>query len=106
VCREASIRGQRNRPLGSGTAKHSALLDAVLCAVHAGGEQGWKSGHLEPLLFCPAGFLLVTSPIVLPDWKHSLAAGAGSAGVSANWHADATSISSAEEEVSTGGQAG
>jgi hypothetical protein len=21
--------------------------------VHAGGEQGWKSGHLEPLLFVP-----------------------------------------------------
>src|SRR5262249_32956077 len=23
----------------------------MLSAVHAGGEQGWKSGHLEPLLF-------------------------------------------------------
>jgi hypothetical protein len=30
--REALILGQRNRPWGSGTAKHSALLDALLCA--------------------------------------------------------------------------
>jgi hypothetical protein len=36
VCREASILRQRNRPKGSGTAKHSALLNAMLCAVHAG----------------------------------------------------------------------
>ena len=36
---------------GSGTARHPALLNAVLSAVHAGGEQGWESGHLEPFSF-------------------------------------------------------
>ena len=51
MCREALILRQRNRLWGSGTAGHPALLDAVLCAVHAGGEQGWESGHLEPLPF-------------------------------------------------------
>jgi hypothetical protein len=60
VCREASIPRSRNRLWGSGTAGHPALLDAVLCAVHAGGEQGWESGHLEPLLFCP--YLLLPRP--------------------------------------------
>ena len=74
MCREALILRQRNRLWGSGTAEHPALLDAVLCAVHAGGEQGWESGHLEPLLFCP--YLLLrccSSPIVFaPDWKHNL----------------------------------
>src|ERR1019366_2101314 len=36
-------------PSGSGTANRPALLSAVLNAVHAGSEPGWKSGHLEPL---------------------------------------------------------
>src|ERR1035441_5026882 len=40
-----------NGPTGSGAAKRPALLSAVLNAVHAGREPGWKSGHLEPLLF-------------------------------------------------------
>jgi len=47
VCREASILGQRNRPKGSETARHSGLLNALLCAVHAGGELGWESAD-EP----------------------------------------------------------
>jgi len=42
-CREALILGKRNRPQGSGTARLSALPNAVLSTVHAGGEQGWKS---------------------------------------------------------------
>jgi hypothetical protein len=36
---------------GAEERKRSALLATVLCAVHAGGEQGWESGHLEPFLF-------------------------------------------------------
>jgi hypothetical protein len=28
----------------------------VLGAVHARGEPGWKSGHLEPFLFLPQRF--------------------------------------------------
>ena len=36
---------------GSGEAKRPALLIALLSTVHAGGEQGWKSGHLEPFSF-------------------------------------------------------
>src|ERR1019366_3198878 len=35
-------------PSGSGEADRPALLSAVLNAVHAGSEPGWKSGHLEP----------------------------------------------------------
>ena len=56
-CREALIRGSRNRPLGSGTAVLSELFDAVFGTVHAGGEQGWESDHLEPFLFCRAGHI-------------------------------------------------
>ena len=37
----------------SGPAKRPALSIAVLSTVHAGGEQGWKSGHLEPFSFSP-----------------------------------------------------
>ena len=29
-----------------------ALLIAMLSAVHARGEQGWDSDHLEPFSFC------------------------------------------------------
>jgi len=36
---------------GSGEVNRPALLSAVLNAVHAGSEPGWKSGHLEPF-FC------------------------------------------------------
>jgi len=53
----------------------------MLSTVHAGGEQGWKSGHLEPLLFLSPPEAPVTSPIVLPDWKHSLATADGIGGV-------------------------
>ena len=55
VSRKALILGKRNQTQGSGTAKHPALLDALFCAVHAGGEQGWESDHLEPFPFCPHG---------------------------------------------------
>src|SRR5215469_12192400 len=44
---QSSVRGAERR-------KRSAVRDAVLNTVHAGGEQGWKSGHLEPFLFCLA----------------------------------------------------
>jgi len=37
--------------LGSQAANRPALLFAVFDAVHAGREQGWKSGHLEPFSF-------------------------------------------------------
>jgi len=96
VCRDALIPRQRNLPWGSGTAEHSALLNAVLCAVHAGGEQGWESDHLEPLLFCPSQFCLVTSPIVLPHWKHSLANGIGSSGSEGECVSASAEISSEE----------
>jgi len=58
VCREALILGQRNRLQGSGTARHPALLNAVLSTVHAGREQGWESGHLEQASTGKAGRLL------------------------------------------------
>jgi len=32
------ILGEGNRAWGSGTAKHPALFNALLCTVHAGGE--------------------------------------------------------------------
>jgi len=51
VSRKALIPGKRNRPWGSGTAKHPGLLNALLCTEHAGGEQGWESDHLEPFSF-------------------------------------------------------
>ena len=51
MCREASIRGKRNWTLGSRTAERSALLDEMLSTVHAGDEQCWESGHLEPFSF-------------------------------------------------------
>jgi hypothetical protein len=35
----------------------------VLSAVHAGGEQGWESGHLEPFLFCRTGALGVIADL-------------------------------------------
>jgi len=76
VCREALILGRRNRPRGSGTAEHTALLDAVLCAVHAGGEQGWKSApghgadHLLPALVSPSLTLPVLDGlVVLGTWQ-------------------------------------
>jgi hypothetical protein len=37
--------------------KRSTLLIAVLCAAHAGGEQGWESGHLEPFLLSSGEFV-------------------------------------------------
>ena len=36
---------------GSRVAKRSAFSLAMLSTVHAGGELGWESGHLEPFLF-------------------------------------------------------
>ena len=39
---------------GSGEAKRPALPIAMFSTVHAGGEQGWKSDHLEPFFFLGA----------------------------------------------------
>src|SRR5450432_715952 len=49
---------------GSGEADDPALPIAVLSTVHAGGEQGWKSDHLEPFSF---GHHLMICP--LPDGR-------------------------------------
>jgi hypothetical protein len=38
----------------------STLLFAMLSTVHAGGELGWKSGHLEPFLFLRRIIALLT----------------------------------------------
>src|SRR6185503_8499299 len=40
--------GRRKRQSGSGKAKRPAILNATLNTVHAGGERGCKSSHLEP----------------------------------------------------------
>jgi hypothetical protein len=44
---------------GESMVKRSTLWNAMLNAVHAGGEQGCESGHLEPFLF--SGSLLALS---------------------------------------------
>lgn len=49
--------GWTNQLPGSRKAKRPALPIAVLRAVHAGGEQGWKSDHLEPFSFSPYMYL-------------------------------------------------
>ena len=50
--REVSILEFGKRLQGSRTADLTGVFHAVFNTVHAGGEQGWESGHLEPLLFC------------------------------------------------------
>ena len=57
VCLEALIRQPAKRMAGSREAKRPALLIAMLNAVHAGGEQGRSSDHLEPFSFCRHGSL-------------------------------------------------
>src|SRR5436305_15119959 len=48
------------REPGSGEAMRSTLLFAMLSTVHAGGELGWKSGHLEPFPFLRRIIALLT----------------------------------------------
>jgi len=48
---EASIRPVEKTPVGEPRAERSALFIATLNAVHAGGEPGWSSDHLEPFSF-------------------------------------------------------
>jgi len=43
--------GGENVGWGARGAKRSALFVAKLNAVHAGGEPGWSSDHLEPFSF-------------------------------------------------------
>jgi hypothetical protein len=45
---EALNREPAKRFSGSREARRPALLIAMFSTVHAGGEQGWKSDHLEP----------------------------------------------------------
>ena len=60
----------KNRYWGSGTAKHPALPDAVFGTVHARGEPGCESDHLEPF-FCGGAASLVR-PTRLPPGVFNL----------------------------------
>lgn len=50
---EALIQRLAKTAVGERRGERPALLIAVLSTVHAGGEQGWDSGHLEPFFVWP-----------------------------------------------------
>jgi hypothetical protein len=47
--------------IGEQRSEAPGALDCSARAVHARGEQGWKSGHLEPFSFCGRYFDTGTS---------------------------------------------
>jgi hypothetical protein len=64
---EALIREPAKRFSGSREARRLALLIAMFSTVHAGGEQGWKSDHLEPFSFDTGILACVSSFACIPS---------------------------------------